>query len=580
MIAVKRYRDQGAVLIVVLLIVMTITVLSLGYLSGSDVELAVGSNMMLHTDMDYLAESGLEHAKGMILNPQEISGEYWTGASDQQLVAGSDDYYDVTVSKLSERNYRITSDAYRRRGGEDVGRSGFEAELTLDPIIAVWVGNKTTFSDQITINGDVYCGGLLTNGRTIDGDVFSAGLNGNITGRHMAVGDLTLEWPRVTAGDFTSHYTVVSVDPVLSGVNIGPYDPVRVVRRSGNLQIDGNVSIDGMLVVEGDLRISGLGNSIVGGKNLPAFLVTGDLIIGENSELNINGLGVVDGDIKISSGTADVNVVGSLFVGGAFEEIVADSSGNFREAVLNGEPTWQISGGQTDGAISMDGVDDTIEDYEAGGYLNGLSAITISLWVKSDVVNEDRGIFFTSEPDGADEELGLRYDIAGAEGHGSKGIKASIMTTSGYTQIESSSNVHTTSWQHLALVWQSGSSLKLYIDGQPDSLLYDMATEMGPVGGTVFGVEKFMLGRGTKNGCWDGMMDDVRIYNWALDANDIPPVDGLGGLLSHWKLDDQGATATINAAPSRTAIIHWTETGLSKHWISAGDSFFRSIERK
>jgi hypothetical protein len=193
------------------------------------------------------------------------------------------------------------------------------------------------------------------------------------------------------------------------------------------------------------------------------------------------------------------------------------------------------------------------------------------------VVNQDRGIFFTSEPSGNDEELGLRYDIAGATGHGSKGIKASIRTTSGFTQIESSSNVQTTTWKHLALVWQSGASLKLYINGQQNSVLYDM----GPVGGTVFGVEKFMLGCGTKSGYWDGMIDDVRIYNRALDPNDIyPPVNGLSGLVSHWKLDDRGATATFKITPSRTAIIHWTEAGLSKNWISAGDSFFRSIERK
>ncbi|MHC4212525.1 MAG: LamG-like jellyroll fold domain-containing protein [Planctomycetota bacterium] len=577
MIAVKRHRDQGAVLIVVLLIVMTITVLSLGYLSGSDVELAVGGNMRLHTEMDYLAESALEHAQGLILNPQDISDEFWSGASDQQLVAGSDDYYDVTVTKLSERTYRITADAHRLRGGEDVGRSGLEAELTLDPIIALWVGNKTTFSDQITINGDVYCGGLLTNGSTIDGDVFSASLDGNITGRHMAVGDLTLEWPRVTAGDFTSHYAVDSLGPSISSVNINPSDPDSVIRRGSDLLITGNVTLDAMLIVEGDLYVFGLNNSINSRKNFPALLVTGDLIISDNSELNINGLGVVDGNMKISSNVVDVNVLGSLFVGGTIEEFTIDTSGNERMAVVEGSPVWQTSGGMAGGAVEMDGLDDTVVDYEASSYLNGLSGITVSLWVKSDVVNQDRGIFFTSEPSGNDEELGLRYDIAGATGHGSKGIKASIRTTLGFTQIESSSNVQATVWQHLALVWQSGSGLKLYINGNENLLLYDM----GPVGGTVFGVEKFMLGCGTKSGYWDGMIDDVRIYNRALDPNDIyPPVNGLNGLLSRWKLDDRGASATINTAPSRTAIIHWTETGLSKNWISAGDSFFRSIERK
>ena len=85
----------------VLFIVMVITVLSLGFLSRSDVELACGRNMVLRTQMDYLAESGLEHARGLILNPQDVAAEYWTGAAGQQLVAGSDDYYDVEVIRDS-----------------------------------------------------------------------------------------------------------------------------------------------------------------------------------------------------------------------------------------------------------------------------------------------------------------------------------------------------------------------------------------------------------------------------------------------------------------------------------------------
>ena len=91
---------KGVALLVVLFVVMTVTILSLGFLSQSDVELSCGENMILRTKMDYLAESGLEHAKGLLLNPQDIDGEYWTGAARQQLVSGSDEYYDVNMVKL------------------------------------------------------------------------------------------------------------------------------------------------------------------------------------------------------------------------------------------------------------------------------------------------------------------------------------------------------------------------------------------------------------------------------------------------------------------------------------------------
>ena len=69
---------------------MVITVLALGYLSKSDVELACGANMQLKSKTDYLAESALEHAKGLILNPQEVSGEYFTGSTSQQVDSSND----------------------------------------------------------------------------------------------------------------------------------------------------------------------------------------------------------------------------------------------------------------------------------------------------------------------------------------------------------------------------------------------------------------------------------------------------------------------------------------------------------
>jgi hypothetical protein len=241
-----------------------------------------------------------------------------------------------------------------------------------------------------------------------------------------------------------------------------------------------------------------------------------------------------------------------------------------------GCPGWQPFGGQTGGALEFDGVDDKVEVLNAGSFLNGLSAITVLLWVKSDVVDEDHGILFSREPTGLDVELGLRYDMAGASGHGTKGIKASIETTFGYTQIESTSNAQTTGWQHLGLVWTSGSSLKLYIDGQLDPLLYDR----GIVFGTVTGVEKLMLGRGSKGQYWDGLIDDVRIYNRALDPNEVyPPINGLAGLVGHWKLEEEGGSSVgITAAPSKTAVVVWPG-GVAENWGSAAGAFFRSIRR-
>ena len=562
---------------------MVITITSLAFLSQSDVELACGRNMNLRMQMDYVAQSGAEHAKGLILNPHDIDivSEYWRGGVGQQIVGG-DDYYDVEVvrDETDRCNYIIDCNAYRLKNGEKIGRSSISAQLRLDPCIAYWVGTNTTISQQVTINGDVYCNGTLTNGGVINGDVFANGLSGSITGQQKAVGDLSLGWPRVTVEDFTSNYPVQTVGASLSGVTFGPYNPVQVCYSNGDLELVGAVQIEGMLVVEGNLTIQGNGNVIRAGKNLPALLVTGDVMIEGGGELEINGLAVVEGQVQLSSDDADVSILGGLFTEDGIVETTEDSSGNDNTATLYNGPSWHPSGGQTGGgALEFDGVDDTVEEPGAGSYINGLSAVTFSLWVKSDVTFQDRGIMFSRDPTDADADFGIRYDRTGTYGGGIRVIKASIRTTSGYTQIESTSNVQTTSWQHLALVWESGSGLKLYINGAKNPLTYELSTTLS---GSISGVQKLMLGRGTKAQYWDGMIDDVRIYDRALDPNDIyPPTDGPAGLIGHWRLDDSGSSSVnVTAAPCKTAIVLGSSGGVEERWGQAAGAFFKSIRRE
>ena len=288
-------HSKGAALLVVLFIVMTITILSLGFLSRSDVELTCGANMILRTQTDYLAESGLEHARGLILNPQDVSSEYWTGATGQQIVSG-DDYYDVEIVRDDSDptdlcTYIIDCNSYRIRGGERVGRSSLRAELRLDPCITFWSGSSTAVPGSLTVNGDSYCSGTLTNRGAINGDVFVNAFSGNApSGQQKAVGDLSLGWPGVTVADFTSYYSVQTIGDNLSGATFGPYEPVKVCYHgSGDVELAGNVQIEGMLVVDGDLIIRGNGNAITAGKNLPGVFVTGDLKVEGGSELNIDG---------------------------------------------------------------------------------------------------------------------------------------------------------------------------------------------------------------------------------------------------------------------------------------------------
>jgi hypothetical protein len=311
---------------------MAITILSLGFMSKSDVELACGQNMILRTQLVYLAESGLEHARGLILNPQDVGSEYWTGALSQQLVAGSSHYYDLAVVRddtdpTDRCSYIIDSNSYWIQGPENISRSNLRAILRLDPCIALWIGSNTTIEPQVTINGDVYCAGDLANNGDINGDVFAAGtISGtNIEGQTNTVAQPPVAWPNLISTDLGPTYyigsTTYSAEIVDANHPAGSFNPTGAnpagIRYSNSdVNMPGNVNINGVLVVNGTLRISGLNNVITTEKNLPALVVTGEVIMEDGASLVIQGLAQIGQGVSIDAGaaSANINVLGALFI--------------------------------------------------------------------------------------------------------------------------------------------------------------------------------------------------------------------------------------------------------------------------
>jgi hypothetical protein len=140
---------SGAALIVVLFIVMVATILSLGFLSRSDTELSCGANMMLKTQTDYLAESGLEYAKGLIVSDSNFVSSW--AVERQQLYTGSD-YYDVNVVSLTPPDpnqpsqvlsFQVASKGYREKNGDKIGESILTAQLCVDPLAGAFFRSIT-----------------------------------------------------------------------------------------------------------------------------------------------------------------------------------------------------------------------------------------------------------------------------------------------------------------------------------------------------------------------------------------------------------------------------------------------------
>ena len=222
---------------------------------------------------------------------------------------------------------------------------------------------------------------------------------------------------------------------------------------------------------------------------------------------------------------ANANLQDGLVVYYPFDEsngiTASDASKNKNDAKLVGSASWEPNGGKIDGALRLDGTGSSAEDDDGADYINGLDAFSVSVWVKSDTIPHNNGIFIAADPAGKDNAFTLRYDSAGFKVPAATSLlKAGFTTTSGEIQYESADNLQTTEWQHLVLTWSSGDPVALYIDAKLDNPQYNDDVRIG----TISGATKFIIGKGGKDTggtSWTGLIDDVRVYDRVLDDKEI-----------------------------------------------------------
>ncbi|MHC4174585.1 MAG: LamG-like jellyroll fold domain-containing protein [Planctomycetota bacterium] len=271
-----------------------------------------------------------------------------------------------------------------------------------------------------------------------------------------------------------------------------------------------------------------------------------------------------------------------------------DWSGHGNYGTVNGA-TW-VADGQVDGALDFGGDGGHVLDDDAENYLNGLDALTISMWIKSDVTNTDKGFIICSDPAGSDDIVTMRYDKSGASYSGTDVMKMGLTTTGGEQQLESSSGVQVTEWQHVAMTWSSGQPIRFYISGVEDT---PSGRDDGTVG-TITGNSKLIIGKGGKDegagAGWDGMIDDVRIYNIVLSDAEIYAMGASSEASAPSPADgatEVEKTPTLSWMPGVTAASHdvyfgdssppafignQTETSYSPGTLDKGKTYYWRID--
>ncbi len=577
----KDNRQRGVALLVVLMIILAVTIISAGFIAQSDVELASGSNMLMHAQMDQLAHSGLEYAKGLLLRPQGVSltqihptDWYWTGITSDFLLKGSNDYYDVTVARdtTDYRSYDVTCEAYRKRASDGVriGRTGLAAKLRLDPAVALWTRTNTALRPNWTVQGDVCVEGTLTSQAPItslDGDVFATQFVGTSVGQTYPVASLTsaLSWPPVTSTfvSKTNPITTVSASPMSGTYSVTPR---RIYKCIGNLTLGTSTTaatIDGMLLVTGNLTVAGSGCRITAARNLPALYVGGDLLLDSASNLAVTGLAVVNGNLRIHSDASNVQFVGGLCLGGAVMETTADASGNGLIGTLSGDPARDASGA-LNGALRLDGVNDYVNCGNSALF-DLATGLTVAGWVH------------VAGVDAAAQETLLVKSGAYALEIVSNTIRFSVYsdTAAAWQVVQFTIDASfANAWHHLAGTFD-GSAVAIYLDGVlQGSTAYAGAIASRPANPLWLGSDGSHF--------YKGLLDDVRVYSRALSSVEIGQIAAGGStldLVAQWPLDDPGSAVAIVSDPIRASILGYSNSVIVC-WSPAAGAFFSGIERQ
>ena len=187
----------------------------------------------------------------------------------------------------------------------------------------------------------------------------------------------------------------------------------------------------------------------------------------------------------------------------------SDSSGNKFTGTLAGNPQWQSGAGKYGGALEFDGDGDSIECGPDDG-LNITGGVSIAAWIK----------LAKSTPD---------QKIAGNQDNISGGYKLSIFSDKAEFEVRDSGNALRNNrfidggtvlqpgvWYHIVGTYSQGEYIKTYVNAKLDreqQTTNILAASSGPL---KIGCEPF------SGECqFNGLMDDLRIYNYPLSEAEV-----------------------------------------------------------
>jgi len=191
--------------------------------------------------------------------------------------------------------------------------------------------------------------------------------------------------------------------------------------------------------------------------------------------------------------------------------VASDSVGG-HDGTLNGDPMWWPSGGRIGGALEFDGVGDYVE-IEGYKGISGSNPRTVTAWIRAESNGSGLSIvrWGTLEING-----GLWSNVINAAGK----LRAAVWGGS----VVGDTTINDDTWHHVAIVLPDKEDVKvedilLYVDGEPEDTTISLGSQAID---TAVGMDVLISLDGSV-----GLLDDVRIYNYALSEEDIQALAGV-----------------------------------------------------
>jgi len=245
-----------------------------------------------------------------------------------------------------------------------------------------------------------------------------------------------------------------------------------------------------------------------------------DFVEEDDTPMDDNGHGTHCAGIAAGDGAGEIivyNITSYWKLDGNANDLISNNNG-----IVSGAVSTEGKYGQ---AYKFDGIDDYIamQTYDD---LDNLHQGTISAWINSSS-NEFEAIFAYSSKSETSSNFVFRVN------NGTLEYSWNPLGSTSWAVINSSTNINDGKWHHVALVSDGNTRAKIYLDGAEEQTSFrytgsgskgsesDWIADINDISSNGHHISIGALDRSTATNFFKGAIDEVKIWNYALNKTEI-----------------------------------------------------------